>query len=78
MPNDGETETQPSVTSRRQRVGLTKAIEHERQHVWSNAHTGIGNLNLGPTVRAPQSDGNHIVDPRELERVREDVPEHLL
>ena len=78
MPNDGEAETQPSMAARRGRIRLTEPIEHEGQHVGSNADAGIGDLNFGGTIRASQSDGNQTIGARELERVRKNVPENLL
>ena len=77
VPDDGKTETQSSMPAGRGRIGLAKTIEHERQHVASNANASIAD----PNLRAPLALRSvTVIRPpaRELDRVRKNIPEHLL
>ena len=79
VPHDRHAETEAAVTAAHRAVGLAEPIEHERQEFRRDADAGIGHFDLRRRRRRSVS---AIVDAaalrRELERVRHQVPHHLL
>ena len=53
VPHDGEPEAEPGVQPGRAAVGLTEAIEHERQHLRPDALAGVRDHDLDLRADAP-------------------------
>jgi hypothetical protein len=77
--HDGEPKAEPAMATRSGAVGLAKAIEDVGQRLRRDAVAGVAHLDLvlprpiGVHAHADSSAGG-----REFQRVREQVPQHLL
>ena len=78
VPHDGQAEAEPSESPRRRRVGLPEPVEDEGQHIGSDADAGVLNLEFDGVLDIAQRYDDPAVGAGELDRVRQDVPEHLL
>lgn len=78
MANDRQAETEPPEAARRRAVTLAEAIKHVRKKVLVDALAGVGNDQLGLPFGAPDDDVHLAAQGRELDRVRQQVPEDLL
>src|ERR1700749_1712586 len=78
LANDGEAETHASVNPVGAGVGLAKAVEDVRQEFGIDAHPGILHLYLYARAGASQPDRYLPVRVRELDGVRDEIPDHLL
>ena len=78
LPNDGKPETESGVTSRRRAIGLAEALEHVWQKVRTDALACIDDPDLHVVFRRFDEDPNTSALRRELDRIREQIPDHLL
>src|ERR1044072_1226502 len=78
VADDGEPEAEAAVDARRGLVALPKAVEDIRQERGADARACVfdGDLRMRPLARP--ADAYPAADGRELDRVQEDVPDHLL
>src|SRR5262249_50889822 len=76
--HDGQPEPQPAVAARDRRITLTKTVEHVRQEIRGNTYTAVLDNDLDVGVDSLQHDLDPAARGRELHRVREEVPQHLL
>src|SRR2546423_6622159 len=76
--DDGEPNPQPAVGARRRAVRLAEAFEDERQELRADPPAVIadGHLDIGLDPLKPDFDAPALG--RELDRVREQIPDHLL
>src|SRR4029434_3859798 len=72
-----ETETETGVRARRPAVALPKSIEHERQHRRIDPFTGIGDRDFHVAVPPADADSHFSAAGRELDRVRQKIPDDL-
>jgi hypothetical protein len=77
-PNDGQPETESGVTSCRRAIGLAEAVEHEWQKVQTETLACVDDPDLHLVVRPFDEDINRSALRRELDRIREQTPDHLL
>jgi hypothetical protein len=78
MLDNRETEAKAAMRPRRRAVSLLKPIEHPRQQVWCDADAGVMDHNLRAAVDALDTDIDHPLFGRELQRVRQEIRDHLL
>ncbi len=78
LTNDRQPETESGVTSRRRAIGLAEALEQVWQKVRADALAGIDDPDLHAVVRGFDEDPNTSAFRRELDRIREQIPDHLL
>src|SRR6266542_819049 len=78
VPHDRQAETQPAVTAGRRAIGLRKTIEDVGQELGADADARVFDRDRRVVALALQAHGHAAVARRELHRVRQQVPEHLL
>jgi hypothetical protein len=78
LPNDGQPDAESGVTSRRRAIGLAEALEHVGQKVRTDAFACIDDPDLHVVIRGFDEDTNTSALRRELDRIREQVPDYLL
>src|SRR4051794_30662880 len=78
MADDREPESEAAIAPPRAPLLLAKAIEDVRQELWRDADAAVGDahLDMRPGFNEAQDDASTFR--RELGRVREQVPHHLL
>jgi len=76
--DDGEADAEPAVLARAGAVGLTEVLEDVRQKVGTDPRAVIGDDDLGLLARALERDFDPTAFGRELDGVRQQVPDHLL
>src|SRR4051794_39851976 len=77
LMGDGKTETEPPVTPRRTAVPLAKTLGNVRQQFRVDSLAAIRNNNRSEVVFLPDSDPDLAAARRKLDRVREEVRDHL-
>ena len=78
--DDRQSEAEARVHACRRRVGLAKRVEHRRQELLRDTRTGVRHVQFH-CVSPGRSLEAHVNRPalrRELHRVREKIPNHLL
>src|SRR5262245_30072154 len=78
MPRDRQSEAEPSMLSCRTAVSLPKPIEHERQELDVDSDPRVFHLDRDDALCRSAADLDPATFRRELDRVRDDVAEHLL
>ena len=78
LPNDGQPETESGMAPGHRAVSLAETIEHVRQEHRIDALAGIDNLDLQIVFRGYDEEIDATALGRELDRVREQIPDHLL
>ena len=78
LPNDGKPDTESGVTSRRRAIGLAEALKYVWQKVRTDALACIDDADLHVVCRGLDEDINTSALRRELDRIREQIPDHLL
>src|SRR5207237_9880045 len=78
LTHDGKPEAEAAVRARGGAVGLSEALEDGGEEVGANAPARVAHDDLGPPVRQPDPDFDATALGRELDGVREQVPDHLL
>src|SRR5262249_15016275 len=78
VTHDGKPEPEAAVPSCESAVTLSKSVEHVRKEVLADslARIGHGNDCLGPDSLQPDFDRTAVR--RELDRIRQKIPDHLL
>src|SRR5580658_673596 len=78
MANDRQANPEPSLGSRRRAIGLTKALKHDWEKVAANPPPVVGYHDF--YLRAHSHEPCRYAAPfgRELDRIRENIPEDLL
>src|SRR5438309_2359571 len=75
---DREAEPKSAMSTRRRTIGLAKAIEYERQESRVDPLARIAHANLDAFVCSRERDAHVPSARRELDRVREQIPDDLL
>ena len=78
VADDREAEAKPAVDSSHRRIGLTEPVEDERQNIRSNPLAGVRDFESEELLVARQLQIGRAAGARELQRIRQQVPEHLL
>ena len=78
MAHDREAEAEPGLGARGRRVSLTEAVEDVRDELGVHAFAGVGDVDLDVRVDAGERQVDAPAFGRELHRVGEQVPHHLL
>jgi hypothetical protein len=78
MANNGQTETKAAMRTGRRAVGLPEALEYVRQKVVTDPLPGIDYDNLDARIDPPRANLDAASLGSELDRVGEQVPDHLL
>ena len=78
MLDDGEAEAEPAVGARRRPVGLPERLEDRSDEVRRYARSGVGDGELDEIVRAAQRQVHGAAFRRELDGVRQQIPDDLL
>ena len=76
--HDRQAEPEAAVATRRRAVGLPEAVEHVRQKGGIDADAGIRDLDPDAPVDLRRADRDAAAVRRELDRVRQQIPQHLL
>src|SRR6185503_14066597 len=80
VTHDRQPEAEPAIWPRRPGLGLAEALEDVRQEGSLDADAGVGDEEIDGAVALDpaQSHRHHAAARRELDRVGEQVPHHLL
>src|SRR3989442_14315332 len=78
VSHDGQADAQAAILARGGRIGLTESIEDVRQESGLDAYAGIFDRDLDLALGAPQTRLDAPTLIRELDGVREQIPESLL
>src|SRR2546422_5227758 len=78
LTHDGKPAPEAGVRARGGAVGLSEALEDEGEEVGANASARVAHDDLRAPVRQPDPDFDATALGRELDGVREQVPDHLL
>src|SRR5262249_7775199 len=78
MSDDGQTEAKAAMRAGGRAVGLPEALEYVRQEVLTDPLPGIGYDNLDARINPPRPNLDAASLGSELNRVGEQVPDHLL
>jgi hypothetical protein len=78
VPRDCEPQPEPAVGPRRTAVGLPEPIEHVREKLQRNPHTGIANLDLQPCPGHAAVERHGPAVRSELQRVGKHVVQNLM
>src|SRR5207247_10007413 len=78
VAHDVEPEPEAALRARRARVGLAKALEHVREELPRDAGAAVAHGDDRARIVALQAHVNAAADGRELDRVDQQVPDHLL
>ena len=78
MAADRQPEAEPAVRPRERAVGLAEALEEVGQELRRDAFPGVADADLDLRVDALQPHLDAAAAGRELDRVRQQVPDHLL
>src|SRR5256885_627188 len=77
--DDGQSEPEAAVRARRAAVALAEALEDQRKELAGDALAGVGHGDAhGVALELVGADGDRAARRRELDRVREQIPDHLL
>src|SRR6185295_12742316 len=77
VADDREAEAQSAILPAGSDVGLAEPLEHVRDELRMNADAGIADHDLDIASVAAHREIDHAVSRRELDRVREQVPDDL-
>src|SRR4051812_28934365 len=77
MARQREADAEPAKLARHAGVRLPEALEDERQMLLRDADAGVGYADLHGSAPLGRAQRHAPFGPRELNRVREQVPEHL-
>ena len=78
MPGDGKSKTQSGVGSSRDSFGLAEALENVWQEIARDTYSCVRDANLDVNVGASGGDADAATVGSELDRVRQEIPNHLL
>ena len=78
MPNDCEAQAKTAVSARRGGIGLTEAVKDEREKLRADALPSVTYTDLKGCVSSFDSNFNPAAWSSELDRVSEEIPDHLL
>src|ERR1700694_3118818 len=78
MAHDREPQAQSTVSARGAAIALAKAIKDIRQELRVNAHASVADGGLDGTVSPCQRYQNSTTLRSKLDRIGNEVPEHLL
>src|SRR5581483_11208813 len=78
VAGDGEAQAQPPAGPLRAAVGLAETLEHMRQELRRDPYPGVTHPDFDMGVDALKADLNLPAPGGEPDRVREEVPDHLL
>src|SRR6185295_15083333 len=76
--DDRKAEAEAAVAPRGELIHLPERIEDDREELVRNTLPGVGHRQGHPASGSPQADADAAALWRELDRVREQVREHLL
>src|SRR5215831_8341183 len=78
VPDNGQTKSKTAMRPCRRDVGLPEALEYIRQEVLTDPLAGIGHDNLNARINPSRADLHAAALWSELDRIGEQVPDHLL
>src|SRR5438445_9336275 len=78
VARDREAETEPAVRARERGIGLAEFVEHVREKARRNADAGVRDSQLRVARDGARVDPHGAAARRELDRIRQQVAEHLL
>src|SRR5262249_61098100 len=78
LARDRQSEAQPSILARETAVGLSKTLEDMRQELGRNAGAAVADHDLEVRTNVMQPDIHQAVAGSEADRIREQIPDHLL
>src|SRR5260370_9796825 len=78
MLDEGEPDSEPGMAARRAGVGLPKSLEEMGHLVRRDALAGVAHRDLNVRVYAPKVQLHSAALRRELHRIDEEIPHHLL
>ena len=78
MADDRQAEAHAAVATARTGVALAETLEHVRQEIRLDAGPRVGDRDFHLRARPPQAELDGAAFGRELDRIREQVPDDLL